>query len=90
MRYLLQAYQRPNSPLRSLVKTAQFQQFLCNSAIAACDAPQNDLFDSLNVLATLTAAMQLLDDPAGCQAKQGEMVLRYFRSLGFKGGRDGI
>ena len=60
MRYLLHAYQQKHSPIKALVKTKDYQDFLRQAAQKACAVKQSDLFDSLNVLATLTTAIQLL------------------------------
>jgi hypothetical protein len=60
MRYLLHAYQQKHSPISALVKTKDYQDFLRQAAQKACAVNQGDLFDSLNVLATLTTAIQLL------------------------------
>jgi hypothetical protein len=60
MRGLLQAYQTPGSPVIPMVPTADFQVFLRGSVQWASGFEQVDLFDNLNVLATLTAAMAML------------------------------
>ena len=60
MRYLFHAYQQKHSPIKALVKTKDYQDFLRQAAQKACAVNQGDLFDSLNVLATLTTAIQLL------------------------------
>jgi hypothetical protein len=60
MRGLLQAYQTPGSPIISMVPTIEFQSFLRGSIKWATDLTQYDLFDSLNVLATLIVAMAML------------------------------
>ena len=60
MRYLLRAAMQEHSPIAGIVGTPDFQQFLIHAAAAAANQPMDDLFDALNVLATLTTAMQLV------------------------------
>ena len=60
MRGLLQAYQTPGNPIGPLVPALEFQSFLRGCVHWANNLQQEDLFDSLNVLATLTAAMAML------------------------------
>ena len=60
MRYLLRAYKQPNNPIKLLVDTLDYKACLYTTAQAACSVKQQDLFDKLNVLATLTTALQLL------------------------------
>ncbi len=60
MRGLLQAYQTPNNPIASMVPGSDFQSFLRGCLRWADSLKQEDLFDSMNVLATLTAAMVML------------------------------
>jgi hypothetical protein len=60
MRGLLQAYQTPGSPVIPMVPSADFQVCLRGSVKWASGFEQVDLFDNLNVLATLTAAMSML------------------------------
>ena len=69
MRGLFCASRQKATRVSELVASNFFQDFLCGSARAACGAPRDDLFDCLNVLATLTAALQLLqpDRLSACQ-----------------------
>jgi hypothetical protein len=60
MRGLLQAYLTPGSPVIPMVPASGFQVFLREAVRWATAFKQEDLFDSLNVLATLTAAMAML------------------------------
>ncbi|HEU5332262.1 MAG TPA: hypothetical protein VFU73_05855, partial [Actinocrinis sp.] len=59
MRGLLQAYQTPGNPIVPLVPSPTFQSFLRDAVRWANAFKQQDLFDSLNVLATQTAAMAM-------------------------------
>ena len=70
MRYLLYSAQQSNSPIANVVAGPEFQGFLKKSVQAAMCAPRGDMFDTFNVLATLTAGKQLLKDQnvtASCQ-----------------------
>jgi hypothetical protein len=63
MRGLLQAYQTPGNPIGPMVPGLEFQSFLRGCVNWANNFKQEDLFDSLNVLATLTAAIAMLRSP---------------------------
>jgi hypothetical protein len=61
MRGLLYAYSQPNNPVKKFVDDDAYhiREVLLASANDACESSPGDLFDNLNVLATLTTAKAL-------------------------------
>lgn len=60
MRGLLQAARTPGSPVRSYSRAGEFQSFLKRAVAWASTATPVDLFQALNILATLLVGLELL------------------------------